>query len=37
MKWKCTALRADIKDGDYTVALGDINGGNAQAAVIASA
>ena len=28
---------ADIKDGDYTVALGDINGGNAQAAVIASA
>lgn len=28
---------ADIKDGDYTVAIGDINGGNAQAAVIASA
>ena len=27
----------DLKDGDYTVALGDINGGNAQAAVIASA
>ena len=28
---------ADIKDGDYTVAIGDINGGNAQAAVVASA
>ena len=28
---------ADIKDGDYSVAIGDINGGNAQAAVIASA
>ena len=28
---------ADLKDGDYTVAIGDINGGNAQAAVIASA
>lgn len=28
---------ADIKAGDYTVAIGDINGGTAQAAVIASA
>lgn len=28
---------ADVKAGDYTVALGDINGGTAQAAVIASA
>ena len=28
---------ADIKEGDYTVAIGDINGGNAQAAVVASA
>lgn len=28
---------ADVKDGDYNVAIGDINGGNAQAAVIASA
>lgn len=28
---------ADIKAGDYNVAIGDINGGNAQAAVIASA
>lgn len=28
---------ADIKDADYSVAIGDINGGNAQAAVIASA
>lgn len=27
----------DIKNGDYSVAIGDINGGNAQAAVIASA
>ena len=28
---------ADIRQGDYTVAIGDINGGNAQAAVVASA
>ena len=28
---------ADLKEGDYTVALGDIGGGTAQAAVIASA
>jgi putative spermidine/putrescine transport system substrate-binding protein len=28
---------ADVKAGDYSVALGDINGGTAQAAVIASA
>lgn len=28
---------ADIKEGDYSVAIGDINGGNAQAAVVASA
>lgn len=27
----------DIKNRDYTVAIGDINGGNAQAAVVASA
>ncbi len=27
----------DVKDGDYKVAIGDINGGTAQAAVIASA
>lgn len=28
---------ADIREGDYAVAIGDINGGNAQAAVVASA
>lgn len=28
---------ADLKSGDYSVAIGDINGGNAQAAVVASA
>lgn len=28
---------ADMKDADYSVAIGDINGGNAQAAVVASA